>query len=246
MTSRPSRSAATCTWAIEAAASGCSSKRLKTSSQRPAEAARDGGARLAAGERRHPVLQLGQFVGDIGRQQVAARGQRLAELHEDRPQFLQRQPQLHARDRRCGCAGTRSTATGRTGRAADGTGAWRAPGRRAGGAPARAGSRSAAPSPAASRSLPPACARARRAGRAARAARVDLAIAMLRPPAAGTSVRRSWASQSAALRDWSVQQRAALLPQALRAARHSRCAGIGPSSRPSSARHPDAAAAAVR
>ena len=46
------------------------------------------GARQRAGKRRHLVLQLRQLVGDVGRQQVAARGQRLAELHEDRPQLL--------------------------------------------------------------------------------------------------------------------------------------------------------------
>ena len=41
-------------------------------------------------ERRHPVLQLGEFVGDVGRNQVAPGGQHLAELDENRPERLQR------------------------------------------------------------------------------------------------------------------------------------------------------------
>ncbi len=44
-------------------------------------------------ERRHAVLQQHQLVGDVGGQQVAAGGQQLAELDEDRPQVLQRQTQ---------------------------------------------------------------------------------------------------------------------------------------------------------
>ncbi len=44
----------------------------------------DDGARHLAVERRHAILQLGEFVGDVDGQQVAPRRQRLAELHEDR------------------------------------------------------------------------------------------------------------------------------------------------------------------
>ena len=46
------------------------------------------GPRLHAVERCHPVLQLGQFIGDIGRHQIAAGGKNLPELDEDWPQFL--------------------------------------------------------------------------------------------------------------------------------------------------------------
>jgi len=49
--------------------------------------------RAVAVERRDAVLQQGQFFGDVGRDQVATRGQDLPELDEDRPQLLQRQPQ---------------------------------------------------------------------------------------------------------------------------------------------------------
>ena len=53
-------------------------------------------ARGFAIERRDAVLQQRQFVGDVGRHQVAARGQDLPELDEDRPEFLQRQAQARA------------------------------------------------------------------------------------------------------------------------------------------------------
>ena len=59
---------------------------------RPSVGALDDRAGLGARERRHAVLQLLELVGDVGRQQVAARRQRLAELHEDRPEFLEREP----------------------------------------------------------------------------------------------------------------------------------------------------------
>jgi hypothetical protein len=49
---------------------------------------RDG---LFRGKRRHGVLQLGQLIGDVRRQQVAARRNRLAELDEYRPEFLERE-----------------------------------------------------------------------------------------------------------------------------------------------------------
>ena len=53
----------------------------------------DDGARHLAVERRHAILQLGEFVGDVDGQQVAPRGQRLAKLHEDRSQLLEREAQ---------------------------------------------------------------------------------------------------------------------------------------------------------
>ena len=46
-------------------------------------------------KRWHPVLQLGQFVGNIDRQQIAARRQHLPELDEDRPQVFQEAAQAH-------------------------------------------------------------------------------------------------------------------------------------------------------
>ena len=78
-----------CTCAIEAAASGVSSNSANTSPTGLAVGALDDGPGFQPRERRHAVLQLLELVGDVGRQQVAARGQRLAELHQDRPQFLE-------------------------------------------------------------------------------------------------------------------------------------------------------------
>jgi hypothetical protein len=56
----------------------------------------DEGARHLAIERRDAVLQPRQFVGYVEWQQIAARGQRLAELHEDGAELLERQPQPFA------------------------------------------------------------------------------------------------------------------------------------------------------
>ena len=53
-------------------------------------------ARGVAVERRDAILQQREFLGDVGRHEVAARGQDLAELDEDRPELLQRQAQAHA------------------------------------------------------------------------------------------------------------------------------------------------------
>jgi hypothetical protein len=58
-------------------------------SHRPAVGAFDDGLGLQPRERRHAVLQFLELVGDVDRQQVASRGQRLAELHPDRPQLLE-------------------------------------------------------------------------------------------------------------------------------------------------------------
>jgi hypothetical protein len=51
---------------------------------------------MSESKRRHAVLQTGQFVGDIERQQVAPGRQDLPELDKDRPQALQRLAQAHA------------------------------------------------------------------------------------------------------------------------------------------------------
>ena len=58
---------------------------------RQAECFLDDAARGIAVERLDPVLQQGQFVGHVRRHQVAAGGQDLAELDEDRAEILQRQ-----------------------------------------------------------------------------------------------------------------------------------------------------------
>ncbi len=55
---------------------------------------------LGRRKRRHAVLQAGQFIGDVRRQQVAARGDGLAELDEDRAEFLEREAYPHAERRR--------------------------------------------------------------------------------------------------------------------------------------------------
>ena len=47
-------------------------------------------------ERRYAILQFRQLVGDIEWQQVAARGQHLAELDENRPQRFKRLAQAFA------------------------------------------------------------------------------------------------------------------------------------------------------
>ena len=47
-------------------------------------------------EGRHIVLQLREFFGDIGGQQIAPRGQHLSELDEDRPERFQRHAQACA------------------------------------------------------------------------------------------------------------------------------------------------------
>ena len=65
---------------------------------RPSQFTLDDAARLGPGERRHLVLQSGEFVGDILGQHVTARGQELSELDEHRAQVLERHAQtLRAR-----------------------------------------------------------------------------------------------------------------------------------------------------
>jgi hypothetical protein len=57
--------------------------------QRPTVRALDERPRDRPGERRHPVLQLRELIGDIGGQQIAPRGDRLPELHEDGTELLE-------------------------------------------------------------------------------------------------------------------------------------------------------------
>ena len=63
---------------------------------RPAERGLDARLGERAVEGRDAVLELRELVGDVGRQQVAPRRDDLAELHEDRPEVLERAPQALA------------------------------------------------------------------------------------------------------------------------------------------------------
>ena len=86
-------SAARCTWAMLAAASGCGSMLAKASSgERPRPAwicrahrlERDGG---------HRVLEEPELVDELAGKQVGARGEHLPELHERRAQVLEHPPE---------------------------------------------------------------------------------------------------------------------------------------------------------
>jgi hypothetical protein len=85
---------------MEALATGSRSKLVNSSSIGLPKARSMVGDRHARRKRRHAVLQQGQFVGDVGRQQVAPGRQHLAELDEDRPEVLQRLAQALAARRR--------------------------------------------------------------------------------------------------------------------------------------------------
>ncbi len=63
-------------------------ERLEHRVHRLAVEAGERGDHLLGWKRRDAVLQLGKLVGDVGRQEIAARGEHLAELDEDRPQVL--------------------------------------------------------------------------------------------------------------------------------------------------------------
>ncbi len=65
--------------------------------QRPLQLGLDQRLGLGRGEGGQPILQLGQVVGDCVAQEIAAHGQRLAELDEGRAQLLQRPSQPLAR-----------------------------------------------------------------------------------------------------------------------------------------------------
>ena len=94
-TSRPSASRAAWTWAMDADASGSRDELAEDLLDRaPERVAHDRGRRLA-GERRHPILEAGELVGDVFGQQVAAGREDLAELDEDRAEILQRAAQPH-------------------------------------------------------------------------------------------------------------------------------------------------------
>ena len=104
-TSRPSVVTAKCTWAIEAAATGTSSKLREQRVDRLAELALDDAPGLGAGKGRQMVLQPREVGGDLFAQQIGAGRQRLAELDEGRPHLLQRRRQPLARPARVAAAG---------------------------------------------------------------------------------------------------------------------------------------------
>ena len=78
---------------------------------RQAERVLDDAARGLAIERLDPVLQQGQFIGHVRWHQVAAGGQDLAELDEDRAEVLQRRRRRAPRD----CAAMSAEARGTNG-----------------------------------------------------------------------------------------------------------------------------------
>ncbi len=51
--------------------------------------------RERAGERRHLVLELRELGGHLRIEQIGPHGQHLAELHEDRAELLEREPEAH-------------------------------------------------------------------------------------------------------------------------------------------------------
>ena len=118
-TSSPSVVTAKCTCAIEAAATGSSSKERKSARERLAELALDRGARLGAGKRRQPVLQLREIGRHLLADEIGAGRQRLAELDEARPHRLQRhgqplaRPQRWRAPRRAGARSRKSRASAR-------------------------------------------------------------------------------------------------------------------------------------
>jgi hypothetical protein len=61
--------------------------------------------RELARERRHLVLQLRELRGELGRQNVGTHRERLAELHEDRAELLERDAQPRAQRQRAAPAG---------------------------------------------------------------------------------------------------------------------------------------------
>jgi hypothetical protein len=61
-----------------------------------AERTLDSGDSQLARKRRYAVLEFGEFVSDIGREQISTGRDGLAELHEDRSEILQTSAHAHA------------------------------------------------------------------------------------------------------------------------------------------------------
>ena len=95
-TSRPSFRTAKWTCAIDALATGAASKLAKIASIGRPKAFSTMARATSVGKRRHAVLQPGELVGDVGRQEVAPGREHLAELDEDRAEPLEAQAQALA------------------------------------------------------------------------------------------------------------------------------------------------------
>ncbi len=105
----PSGSSAKCTCATEALATGSTLERFEHLADGLAVDAGEGRDHLLGRKRRHAILQLGEFLGDVGGQKVAPGRKHLAELDEDGSEILQREPQAHrARRRRIAPEGERA------------------------------------------------------------------------------------------------------------------------------------------
>ncbi len=92
-TARPSRSRARCTCAIDAEPEGSRSRSTNTSEGGRPSASLDDGQDLVERHGRDAAAQLRQFFGPLGRQQILARRQHLAELDEGGAELLERQAQ---------------------------------------------------------------------------------------------------------------------------------------------------------
>ena len=92
-TSSPLARVATCTWAIEAAASGASSKRRNTSLERPAEILLHDAAHGLEGLGRHLVAAELELLDELRREQAPPRGDDLGELDVRGAEALEGAPQ---------------------------------------------------------------------------------------------------------------------------------------------------------
>ena len=92
----PVGSVARCTWPIEAAAIGVSSKREEGLLEREAELLLDHPADVVERDRADVVLQLPQLGDDVRRHHVGPRREELAELDERRPELVEHLAQAAA------------------------------------------------------------------------------------------------------------------------------------------------------
>ena len=93
-TSSPFGSVARCTWPIEAAAIGFSSKSDERLLERQAELFLDHDTNLCEGEWAHVVLEAAQLGDDVRRDDVGPRREQLAELDEGRPELVEHLAQM--------------------------------------------------------------------------------------------------------------------------------------------------------
>ena len=95
-TSSPVGSVARCTWPIDAAAIGGSSKREERLLDREPQLLLDHPPHVGERDRRHVVLQLAQLGDDVRRHHVGAGREELAELDERRPELVEHLAQAPA------------------------------------------------------------------------------------------------------------------------------------------------------